>query len=1635
MARRTQYLSRIISALVVAVIGIPVLASPADAGKPVGEGGGYGPCVGISEAASVDDFDQWQNLQAAWDNGALNRTHSSYSEGDWVAHRLSLSNVDAGPHYVDVTYDILKNGKFAYDALRPGSSALADGSSQTAGVTITSITELNRPTDAQLLAKAANGDTFTIQARITFTSTAPANSTIKLRFDAHISSELDWQWPGASSISGAPYHVSLDYVDCVGAGQRDNQLMANAIRGGMVKVVKDVTPGTDPQDFTFTITRVDDSSQSYGFTLDDDGNNTNTYSNTFGPYFAAPTQWRISETGLASLSGWDLSSISCDGGSPQVSLGTQSVVITVPDQSGTALANRVPITCTFTNRQFAGPTGSVNATPQFDRDYDWSIVKNLAQNESRTKYFPDGGTTPTFDYSVLVTKSAAHDSNYRLSGTFSITNGNPVVMTGVTPAVTAGSGTCSATRTDSYTVATTIAANGGTANYSFSCTGMTSASGTVSVTTSYTVGSLTSTNQAIGSAGYAFTTPTTVTDDSVTVSDNRVDLNGAAAGTSVTVDSTQTLVYSWTPSTANQAAGTCDDYTNTASYATGTTNEPNDTGSDSETVTVCKGADLTVSKNADPKLTRTYPWEITKTVDDGDQYTGADGDATFNYTVTVTPRPYTDSAWQMKGSITVTNPNPWAVTLTGVTDTPTIAGLTVTSCTVDTTNGLTVPARVGATNGTKTYAYTCILTQDSDPATTVDYDAAGNKNTATATWNAATAHTPTGTDSGEFAVTKAMWEDRVVDAEGDWVMTEINRYVDVLDALAPQPPYVGGVLDDNLDWIAVAASPTGTKVYNYSLTIEDVAVGTCEELANTARVTPADDRQQTLGSAQQTVKACNAGGPTVSKSLTTRFERDHGWEIQKSALPDTQTVPDGQKATFDYVVEVKASQTDSAYTADGSVTISNPNDFQAMTVTATETLAGCTFDENDAASITKTLAEKGETGDSVTLDISCAWDTKPTATTNVVNVTQRGVEGTTPATAAVTWGAPAVERDAVVTVTDVADAENGARAPFDVTYTEYVAGADADGWYEVAEYSLDWTGVPTACTDYDNTASVWPAVNGELEEPVAVEPFDTSTATVEVCTPGAITGASGPNAAFQRDYNWSIAKSNGNPDTEIPAGSTETVNYTVTVTEVGFVDSGFALGGTVTATNPNKFGTTVVDYQVTSTNGATCTVTDGSDLTLPNATESATTPVPRSFTCSFGPGQPTKNGSGQYVFDVTFKVLRDGTGEVLYTESDTVTASVTELDRTVNVTDSRNGGAAAPVDTITFGEDGPTYTYQYSVPVTPDPGECETERNTASYLALNGATELAALAAAATTAHTPESGSASTSVTICALAPLQVAGEAAGDYDRRYNWAIAKEADQTLFTGFNGDADTVTYTVTVTQVDFTDSGWALEGAVTVTNPNSFRAITVDSVAVAGAGAACAVDVSGGLSVAADGSATYPFECTWADQPAYDGSLTATVVGEGSTVPQTIAAPLTLDEEFDRTVTVTDPMFGTEPLGTLTWTEEGLATDLTYTHDVTLPESTCETIDNTATIVETEQSATESVELCGTPPPLPPNPPQPPPRPPVVIPPEAPLPNTGAPTGTAGLTWAGGLLVALGMVLTLSTRTSRRRRLVSGPGRS
>jgi len=323
-------LLRFLTALLVAFLAVPFVgwtASQANAGTP-------GVCDTNNLLGDVTNFQQntMEDRSGDWINGALNQQNSVYAEGDYVPQWAILTDIPAGENELVFTYDATKNGLHAYDFV--DHLAILDEP----GATI--IWDAPAPTPPVPLPSYDNADgTATVVVHVTFQVPAGTDGNMTITWDGHIASELDYgPNSGAGTISGAPYHFSLETLNCASAGQQDNQLMADAVQAGYITVIKDAIPD-GPTDFHFSIQPGGAASD---FDLDDDADPT--LPNTV-TYRVPPGVFNISEVNLPAE--WGLTGLTCvdtGGNSSSTSLGTATATATVVDDGTT--------TCTFVNEQF-----------------------------------------------------------------------------------------------------------------------------------------------------------------------------------------------------------------------------------------------------------------------------------------------------------------------------------------------------------------------------------------------------------------------------------------------------------------------------------------------------------------------------------------------------------------------------------------------------------------------------------------------------------------------------------------------------------------------------------------------------------------------------------------------------------------------------------------------------------------------------------------------------------------------------------------------------------------------------------------------------------------------------------------------------------------------------------------------------------------------------------------------------------------------------------------------------------------------------------------------------------------------------------------------------------------------------------
>lgn len=220
----------------------------------------------------IIDLDQWADeTPAQWQNGNLNAGNSNYHEGESVPFRLTITGLNNGTtQKVRIRYDYTKFGKNAYDYL-----TTYNYSRTPTGIPVGTPASYNIPTDASLPFTQVAG-AFKLYSGTFGAVTGPfvdgnekyydvvvvgGTGNEVLLWGGHLASANDWGiGNGASSISGAPFHMSSSKISPNGheSGRQDRSIQPGGIlppiTEGNLKVIKIVEGGTaDPSDFGFRV--------------------------------------------------------------------------------------------------------------------------------------------------------------------------------------------------------------------------------------------------------------------------------------------------------------------------------------------------------------------------------------------------------------------------------------------------------------------------------------------------------------------------------------------------------------------------------------------------------------------------------------------------------------------------------------------------------------------------------------------------------------------------------------------------------------------------------------------------------------------------------------------------------------------------------------------------------------------------------------------------------------------------------------------------------------------------------------------------------------------------------------------------------------------------------------------------------------------------------------------------------------------------------------------------------------------------------------------------------------------------------------------------------------------------------------
>lgn len=409
--------------------------------------------------------------------------------------------------------------------------------------------------------------------------------------------------------------------------------------------------------------------------------------------------------------------------------------------------------------------------------------------------------------------------------------------------------------------------------------------------------------------------------------------------------------------------------------------------------------------------------------------------------------------------------------------------------------------------------------------------------------------------------------------------------------------------------------------------------------------------------------------------------------------------------------------------------------------------------------------------------------------------------------------------------------------------------------------------------------------------------------------------------SVKRTFLWRISKAVDRSEVKT-ASTSATFNYTVTLTHDAGTDSDWLATGTIRASNPGGVAMAGVDVSDVVDNGGSCSVAGGIGLVIPAGSHQD---LP--YSCTYASAPPTGINTATAIWNGG---SASGTATVDFSR-----AVVAGIDGTASVTDTLAGS----LGTVTS-HDQSLQTFSYSHSVNGVAGSCVSVNNTATF----------------TTNTTTATGSDSRSVRLCVGADLIASTTAS----TAYTSGIQKSVDR-IRVEQAGGSPTFTYTVAVTE-----SAWTVSGTIHVVNPNDWQPITATLADVSSNGGSCALNSGSVISVPASSSVDLPYRCTYASAPttangtntvaaSWNPSEAFTANGAASGTAGFTFAPLTVVDTFDGTATT---------LGRVA--APAASTAYNYPHTVNnTTGGACRAYINTATIMETGQQSSQTVNVCNT----------------------------------------------------------------------
>lgn len=401
-------------------------------------------------------------------------------------------------------------------------------------------------------------------------------------------------------------------------------------------------------------------------------------------------------------------------------------------------------------------------------------------------------------------------------------------------------------------------------------------------------------------------------------------------------------------------------------------------------IEVCYDYEVTVSKSAETSFTRTWDWDLDKSVTPEVWHLFSGDSGTSKYTITATKGGHTDSDWVVSGEITIDNATPFDATITGVSDLVSGGFAPSVDC------GGALP-QVLAAGGSLTCSYGPLPLPDGSART-----------------NTATVATRGLVGGGEGEADVAFTDPT----------TEVNGTVYVTDTDGPS----FGPVSESTMWAYERTFACGGDQ------------GTHPNVATIAETGDSDSASVSV--------ACYE--PEVTKNADTSFTRTWEWRIDKTADQSELILSPGQIFTVGYTVTVDASASDGDWAVEGEISIHNPNPTRDAPLTGVSDSVQGVPGTVDCPSMV--VPAGGSLHCSYTAALPDGTDRTNTATATLQNLSFDSTGAATPAgtsdvsgSASVVFGDPTEEIDACADVDDTFAGFLGtvcaAEAPAEYVYT------------------------------------------------------------------------------------------------------------------------------------------------------------------------------------------------------------------------------------------------------------------------------------------------------------------------------------------------------------------------------------------------------------------------------------------------------------------------------------------------------------------------------------------------------------------------------------------------------------------------